>query len=106
MTDGLPSKLVLVLVENEKVLNEIVTGLLDAGVTDATVLNTRSLGSVLRQDMPIFAGVAKLLPESRGGRMIMAIMPEPSINALCRFIDEMRAVDRPTLLALPIERHW
>ena len=96
-------KLLLLIVRNKAVLDEVVTGLLDAGITGATILDSRGLGSVLRHDMPIFAGLASLLPETTDGRVVVSLVTAEVIEPLKRFIDEMHAGDRPIAMVLPVE---
>jgi hypothetical protein len=57
---------ILVFVLNkEELLDEILTGLLDVGVSGATVVDTMGMLQVISQDIPIFAGFRSL---TTGGR--------------------------------------
>jgi hypothetical protein len=85
------------------VLDEIVTGMLDAGVSGATVLESRGLSSLLRDAMPIFAGIAALLPQHTGSRVVLSLTTRASVDRLRADLDEMPADQRPIGITLEVD---
>ncbi|MHC5024363.1 MAG: hypothetical protein ACYTGG_10715 [Planctomycetota bacterium] len=101
--EAVDPKLLVMIVRNDAVLDELVTGMLDAGLTDVTVVDSRDMGSILRHDMPIFAGLAALLPQTSGGRTVLALITPAQVASLRTFIEEMRPADRPVSVLLPVD---
>ncbi|MBU3727894.1 MAG: hypothetical protein FGM37_01395 [Phycisphaerales bacterium] len=97
-------RLVVLVVRSAESFDPLINALLDAGMTGATVVDSRGLAAVLRQEMPIFAGLAALLPQATGSRMIVSIATRDSIDSLMRFIDDMPPDLRPVGAVIPIER--
>lgn len=97
-------RMVVLVVRSAESFDPLINALLDAGMTGATVVDSRGLAAVLRQEMPIFAGLAALLPQATGSRMIVSIATRDSIDALMRFIDDMPPDLRPVGAVIPIER--
>lgn len=103
MSDG-SMRLVVLVVRSAESFDPLINALLDAGMRGATIVDSRGLAAVLRQEMPIFAGLAALLPQTTGSRMIVSIAACESVDALMRFIDEMPEDVRPVGAVVPIER--
>lgn len=104
MSDQDESRRLLVMIaRDEAALDELVTGMLDVGMTGATVIDSQGLSAILRQDMPIFAGLAALLPQPSGSRVVISLTRIEVIETLKRFIDEMDPVRRPIAMVLPVE---
>jgi hypothetical protein len=56
----------LVLVLNEiNLLDDVLSALIEAGINNATVLESQGMGRVLTQDLPIFAGFRHLFAGSK-----------------------------------------
>lgn len=69
-------------------LDELVTALLDLGIPGATVIDSKGLGALLRQEMPIFAGLASLLPDRTGSRVVLSITREDVAERVLLHIEE------------------
>jgi nitrogen regulatory protein PII len=82
-------KLFLVILDRPELVDELLTGFLDLGVPGATVIETRGMGSIIRQEMPIFAGLASLFPENTGSRIVMSVMPEHLIDNVFALVEEV-----------------
>jgi hypothetical protein len=105
MADGHDElRLLILIARDQAALDEIVTGMLDAGVSGATVLESRGLSVLLREDMPFFAGIAALLPQHSGSRVILSLTTRSSIQRLCGYLDEMPADQRPIGITLEVDR--
>lgn len=55
-------ELIVLVIKQEKFLDEILTGFVDIGIRGATVVGGRGMGQVLSSDVPIFAGLKDMLP--------------------------------------------
>lgn len=96
-------RLLLLIARDEAVLDELITGMLDAGMSGATVVESKGLGAILRQDMPIFAGLAALLPQHTGSRVVLSLTYDRNIESLRKYIDEMPREQRPIGIVLPVD---
>lgn len=96
-------RLLILIARNDEAFDPLVTGLLDVGITGATVLDSRGLNALLRDEMPIFAGLASLLPRSTGAKVVVSITTVDRIEALGRFLAQMREDLRPIGATLPVE---
>lgn len=97
-----PRCLLVLIARNETSFDPLATGLLDVGITGATVLDSKGLGAIVREEMPMFAGLAALLPRETGSRMIVSITTADRIEALRKFLDEMKPSQRPIGAVLPL----
>lgn len=97
-------RLLIMIARNESALDELMTGLLDVGITGATILESKGMGAILRQEMPMFAGLASLLPQQTGSRVILSVARTDRLERMQRFVEEMRQEDRPLLIVVPVER--
>jgi len=97
------ARLLVMIARDEAALDELVTGMLDVGMTGATVIESKGLSAILRQDMPIFAGLAALLPQPAGSRVVLSLTRPDAIETLKRFIAEMDPHRRPIAIVLPVE---
>ncbi|MGA0872480.1 MAG: hypothetical protein ACO3Y3_05380 [Phycisphaerales bacterium] len=103
MADASADRCLLILIaRNEASFDPLATGLLDVGITGATVLDSKGLGAIVREEMPMFAGLAALLPRETGSRMIVSITTTDRIEALRKFLDEMKPSHRPIGAVLPL----
>ena len=55
--------LVVMIVSSPAILDDLVTGLLDIGLA-ATIVESKGLMALLREEMPIFGGLASMMPSS------------------------------------------
>lgn len=94
-------QLLLLIARTEESFDPVVTALLDAGITGATVLESRGIGAIIRSEMPIFAGLAALLPQATGSRVILSIATTDRIAALMRYLDQLPRERRPIGVTLP-----
>ncbi|RMD66504.1 MAG: hypothetical protein D6824_00750 [Planctomycetota bacterium] len=86
-------------------LDDIVTVLLDVGATGATVLDSQGLGAILRREMPIFAGLASLIPERTGSHVILSVVTPEVADAVFTYVEqERRSSERPIVFTSPILR--
>ena len=77
-------RLLVLIARNEDAFDPLITGLLDVGITGATVIESRGIGAVIREDMPFFAGLAALLPQHTGSRMLVSVTTPDRIEGLLK----------------------
>lgn len=58
-------QLLIAVINEEEKLDEILSGLVELGVTGATIINSEGMGRVVSHDIPIFAGLGALASRSR-----------------------------------------
>ena len=96
-------RLLILIARTEESFDPLVTALLDANIQGATVLESRGLGTIIRSEMPIFAGLAALLPQSTGNRVVLSIATRTQIDDLMRFLSQLPIERRPIAVTLPLE---
>ena len=96
-------RMLLLIARNEDAFDPLITGLLDVGITGATIIESRGIGAVIREDMPFFAGLAALLPQHTGSRMLVSVTTPDRIEGLLRYFDKLRPEQRPVGAVLPVE---
>lgn len=76
----LPMELLVCIINREDLLEEILSGFLELGVTGATVIRAEGMGRVLSGEVPVLAGLQSLMAQSRpDSRMIMSVIESPDI---------------------------
>lgn len=58
-------QLLIAVINQEEKLDEILSALVELGVTGATIVSSEGMGRVLSHDIPIFAGLETLASRSR-----------------------------------------
>ncbi len=91
MSDGSPAmELLVCVVMDHHQVEEILLGFLDLGVQGSTVLNSRGMGSILSNEVPIFAGFRALFPSgSAGSYTVLSVMSAELIADAVRLIEEI-----------------
>jgi len=103
---GEPEKRVLLVLiaSDPTTLDDLITTMLDIGVAGATILESKGMGAILREEMPIFAGLASMLPQNTGSRVVLSIATPSIVERLFTILrDEMKQGERPIALSVPID---
>jgi hypothetical protein len=101
--DNAPVLLVLV-VASPTMLDDIVTVLLDFGV-GGTVVESKGLAALLRAEMPIFSGLASLLPETTGSRLVFSVTTRGQADKVMDFLIEgLKHAQRPVGFCVGLDR--
>lgn len=97
-------RVLLVLIASDpNSMDDLLTALLDIGITGATLVESKGMAAVLREEMPIFAGLVALLPGATGSRMLFSVTTLAQAELFLKFIDEELRTDvRPIAVVLPI----
>ena len=97
--------LLVMIASDHAMFDDLITALLDIGLTGATVIESRGMGSILREEMPIFAGLAALIPEHTGSRVLISATTREQAGRVFHFLEtEIKAANRPIALTVPVER--
>ena len=103
-SDGSAPVLLVIILSDPAELDKLITLLLDAGVTGATVLESKGMAAILREDMPIFSGLASLLPERTGSRVIFSVTTrEGAAGVFAVLEEELKERERPIALTVPVD---
>ncbi|MSR70037.1 MAG: hypothetical protein EXS17_06810 [Phycisphaerales bacterium] len=96
-------KMVFLLVPHGHSFDAVINAVLDAGISDATVVEARNLAAIMQQDLPIFAGLAALLPQASGTRAILALCRGDRATTLMTYLREIPKDDRPIAVVITVE---
>jgi len=82
-------QLLVAVINHEELVDDVLAGFVELGITGATILESKGMGRVLSHDVPIFAGVRSLNVWSRGAnRTLFCIADEQKINKAIAMIQE------------------
>lgn len=101
--NGSPARvLVVMIVSNADILDDLATALLDLGL-GATIMESRGLMSLVREEMPIFSGLAAMMSDTTGSRVVMSITTEERADGLLELLErDFRVADRPITVVVPV----
>jgi len=95
--------LLFLIVSDPGALDRLITLLLDVGITGATVIESRGMGAIIREEMPIFSGLAPLLPARTGSRLIVSVTGRQRAGDVLGALErEFKERDRPMAFTTPI----
>lgn len=96
--------LLILIVTRPEQMDHAVTGLLDVGLA-ATFVEARGLMALIREEMPVYSGLASLLPDVTGSRMCFSLTTAGAADRVFRFFEtELKPADRPIGFAVPVSR--
>ncbi|MFC2060997.1 P-II family nitrogen regulator [Elusimicrobiota bacterium] len=73
-------KLLVIILNKTEFLNELLSILVEVGISKATILDSEGLGQHLAHDIPIFAGLKSLVGDSKTyNKTIMALVDDDSL---------------------------
>jgi nitrogen regulatory protein P-II 1 len=86
-----PVQLLIAVINEEEKLDEILSGLVELGVTGATIINSEGMGRVLSHDIPIFAGLETLASRSRplNQTIFSVIREDAKVDAVIALLQEI-----------------
>jgi nitrogen regulatory protein P-II 1 len=84
-------QLLIAVINEEEKLDEILSGLVELGVTGATIINSEGMGRVLSHDIPIFAGLETLASRSRplNQTIFSVIREDAKVDAVIALLQEI-----------------
>jgi nitrogen regulatory protein PII len=91
------TKLVVIILNHPENLEDVLEGLLEIGVSGATVIDSVGMGRILSHDVPIFAGLRKIFPSlSPDNKTILIVTQETLINDIMAVAEETcGSLDQP-----------
>lgn len=109
MNDKPSMRLLVAVINDAEKLDAILSGFIELGITGATILNSEGMGSLISQEIPIFAGLKTLISHSRPqNRMIFSVLPEEAVDGAIALLQEVvGSLDAPATgiaFTLPVER--
>ena len=90
--------LLFAVINNEDILDDLITGWLDMGVTDATILESTDLLQLISHQIPIFAGFRGLTSTGmRHNKTIFTVIDEqPKLDKAVEYLEFLcRKTDEP-----------
>jgi len=90
-------KLLVFILNKEEYLEEILEAFLELNIQGATILDSVGMGSILAQDIPIFAGFKQLLQGSRpANKTILTVIPDNLVKPAVQAIEQVvGSLDEP-----------
>ncbi|MEJ2050496.1 MAG: P-II family nitrogen regulator [Calditrichota bacterium] len=83
-------KLLVFILNKEEHLEEILEAFLELNIKGATILDSVGMGSILAQDIPIFAGFKNLMQGSRpANKTILTLIPENLVQSAVKAIEQV-----------------
>ena len=83
-------ELLMIVLNRQEYFEKVLTLLVDAGVSGATVVDSQGLGQILAYDIPIFAGLRQFIGERRSAsRTIFAVLENGQLlSKINRFLHQ------------------
>lgn len=103
-------QLLIAVINQEEKLDEILSGLVELGVTGATILSSEGMGRLLSHDVPIFAGLETLAARSRpqNQTLFSVIRDDATVDAVIAMLQEVcGSLEDPAtgiVFTLPVSR--
>lgn len=102
-------QLVVAVIHEEERLEAVLTGLVELGVTGATLLPSEGMARVLLQESPIFADVEAFARHARPRNYtLLTVVPDELVEAVFALVDAaVEGLERPgtgIAVAVPVSR--
>ncbi len=83
-------KLVVIFVNKIEVLEDLLTGFLEIGVSGATVLDSVGMGRIISFNIPIFAGLREAFPgSSPSNKTIMTLVEDEMLEPITEVLEDI-----------------
>ncbi|MCD6521584.1 hypothetical protein J7K56_02295 [Candidatus Calescamantes bacterium] len=105
-------KLLIIVLNREEILDDLLQSMVEAGIFGATIVESVRLAEVIASEIPIFAGLRKMMGGGRKfNRMIFAIVEEEeAVDELVNILKEsgidFSKEETGVMLLLPVEKIW
>jgi nitrogen regulatory protein PII len=84
------NKLVVIFLNRTDLLEDVLEGLLEVGVSGATVIDSVGMGRILSKDVPIFAGLRNLFPGlSPDNKTILIVSDEKMVGEIITVTEDV-----------------
>jgi len=93
----MPMQLLVAVVNHAELVDDLLAGFVELGITGATVVDSEGMGHVLSQDVPIFAGVRALRARSRPrNQTVLSVVDDEKVDRAIALIQEIcGSLDQP-----------
>jgi len=96
--------LLVLIVANPSSFDDLVTGLLDVGVS-ATIMESKGLMAFLREEMPIFSGLASMMPDVTGSKVVLSATKRELADKVMELLEkEFSTSERPIGFTVSLDR--
>lgn len=104
-----PSTRLLIMVINDRErLDEVLMGLLELGVTGATIVDSEGMGRILSDDIPVFGGLKAAVVDRPRNVTIMSVVDEGRVDPVVAHVQgvlgDLSAPSTGIIFVLPVER--
>ncbi len=104
-------KLVVCVVKDYAQRDMILEGLIELGITGATVLEAQGMAQVLVKDVPIFAGLSSFFPKgSRDSHVILSVLSTSILGDVVSLVKdvfgEFDSSHAGILFTVPVSEAW
>ncbi len=83
-------ELAFCVVNDYRKLDMILEGFLELGITGATVIDARGMAQILKEDVPIFAGLSSLFPGGNSdSHLIMSVLDSAKLDEVIKLLDDV-----------------
>jgi len=103
-------KLLIIVLNKVEFLNDLLSVLVEAGITKATIMDSQGLGKHLAFEVPIFAGLRKIMGETNShNKTIMCLLEDDnkSVQELKKLLKEtdidFTKNDTGIMLTIPVD---
>jgi nitrogen regulatory protein PII len=103
-------ELLICVINKPELLDDVLAGLLEAGITGCTVIDSQGMGKIISQDIPIFSGFKSLFTGARESNFTIfsVIKEEEEVESAIKVIKEIYgSFGNPNagiLFTLPVNR--
>jgi len=90
-------QLLITVLNHAELLDDLLAGFVELGITGATVVDSEGMGHVLAQDVPIFAGVRTLRARSRArNQTVLSVVEDDKVDQAIQLVQEIcGGLDQP-----------
>lgn len=86
----MPQEMLICVINRPEAVDDVVAAFLEIGVTGCTIIETKGMGKIIAQDIPIFAGFKGLFPGSRESNVtIFSVMDAKLVDQAINMIEEI-----------------
>ena len=102
------TRLLVVVMSDPDRLDDILSGLLDLGVTGATIFESEGMGRILAPDTPIFAGLRAAVRDRPRNTTLFSVIEEHRVDAVLERVQtvlgDLTGPATGIAFVLPVER--
>jgi nitrogen regulatory protein PII len=102
------TRLLVVVINDPERLDDVLTGLLELGVTGATIVDSEGMGRILARDTPVFAGLQAAVVDRPRNVTILSVVEAARVDAVIArvqgVVGDLSAPSTGIVFVLPVER--